>query len=792
MDFATWYTQRHGYAPFPWQNALAARVAADDWPDALTPPTGTGKTAVIDVWLWAQLAGYAMPRRLVYVIDRRLIVDGVRDYANALTATLPTTQRPLVTTMRGGVTIEDDWLDPVRPAIIVTTVDQAGSRLLFRGYGVSARAAPVHAALLANDALWVLDEVHLAEPLLRTLRDVARLRGTAFGSPLRILPMSATYASRESLGLGDNDYAHPVLRRRLQAAKPARLKKITADEDLPASLAHEAVALRKAGAEVVAAVCNRVATARAVFEYLAREGESILLIGRTRPADRDVLLAECLPCIATGTRGSRTALYVVATQTIEVGADLDFDALVSECAPLSALRQRAGRLNRLGELASAPMTIVYQPRDKDRVYGDLPETTWKWLTRLADKRTETVDFGIVTLEGLIAREAPPEEPAPRSPVLLSAHVDLLAQTSASGAIDVAPWLHGWQSGSADVSVGWRGDWSVESVEAAPPTREELMQLPVYALQQWADDIADIEGGFAIEVHGGRHLPCVQWDGESATLTDVRDAHPGATIVLPAHVGGCDRWGWAPASRDPVTDVGDTARRIRLHPAVHPELAEDIEALIDGEAGDADWRALARRVGFANPGRVITYPGGAAVLERREATSSMALKPIALNVHLATVGERSATFARAVALPEDLVIAVRRAGHAHDLGKRDLRWQAMIGGSAVEPLAKGPGGDTGWLPRGWRHEMASALLQTDPLVRHLVGTHHGHGRPLFPAGPDLALWQSLAGWGRQFAELHARFGPWGLAYLEALVRLADWQVSEEEQRDAGDEADRLAA
>lgn len=46
-------------------------------------------------------------------------------------------------------------------------------------------------------------------------------------------------------------------------------------------------------------------------------------------------------------------------------------------------------------------------------------------------------------------------------------------------------------------------------------------------------------------------------------------------------------------------------------------------------------------------------------------------------------------------------------------------------------------------------------------------------------------RELARWGRQFAELQARYGPWGLAFLEALVRIADWQVSEEEQRDDND-------
>jgi len=88
-DFPLWYEERHGHRPFPWQESLAARIAAGDWPDALTPPTGSGKTAVIDVWLWAWLQGHPAPRRLVYVIDRRLVVDSVTAYANALAASLP-------------------------------------------------------------------------------------------------------------------------------------------------------------------------------------------------------------------------------------------------------------------------------------------------------------------------------------------------------------------------------------------------------------------------------------------------------------------------------------------------------------------------------------------------------------------------------------------------------------------------------------------------------------------------------------------------------------------------------
>jgi len=90
-------------------------------------------------------------------------------------------------------------------------------------------------------------------------------------------------------------------------------------------------------------------------------------------------------------------MFVVATQTIEVGADLDLDALISECAPLSALRQRAGRLNRIGELATAAITIGYQQTKTDPVYGDGINDTWKWLSAVASAKPKQVDFGIAAM-----------------------------------------------------------------------------------------------------------------------------------------------------------------------------------------------------------------------------------------------------------------------------------------------------------------------------------------------------------------------------------------------------------
>ena len=751
QDFAEFYRSVHGYAPFPWQIRLANRAASGIWPDALNLPTSSGKTAVLDVWLWAHSAGIpGTPKRLYYVIDRRLLVDAVADYAEHLFERSGSVGN--VVRLRGGMgAAEDTWmLNPGGLTVISTTLDQVGSRLLCRAYGSSRWSAPVHAGLVGNDALIVIDEAHLVEPFRQTLQRIARFRSKATDSiltPWHVLTMTATPSgdTADVLALEADDEAHPLLRRRLAASKQARLVNGKLSD-----LATEAVRLRDGGAGVVGIVVNMVDTARAVYRELSAQGECILIIGRARPIERDVLAKEVVMRAGTGTRGhGRRPLYVVATQTIEVGLDLDFDALVSELAPVSALRQRFGRLDRLGELGTSQASVVKVPAAKWPYAKELLDDAWAWLDGRAikvGKLAKVADMGIA------AQGATPAEPVLHSVVLGLPDLALLFDPAI--AIDITPYLHG-EKRSTEAFVLWRSaldtlpaeEWA-EALEASPPIGQELMPIPLHTLKRWlsgAESVAsDLESTPEPDEFKVRVTPpqVLRWDGETAELVAVSALRTSDTVILPASRGGCDRFGWHPQSKALVVDLFE----------------EDLVTI-------PRWTGSNERTRWA----------------------------IGLAEHMTGVGQAAARFACACGLPQEMIERLDEAGRLHDLGKNDPRFQLMLGSFDGRLLAKSGLHEVpvtrklAGLPRGWRHELSSVAqrVDIDPLVRYLVGSHHGRGRPWMPAKPDPKLWHKAhaENWPSLATQMQQRYGFWGLCYLEAILRLADWIRSAEEQEAA---------
>lgn len=939
-----------GVDPFPWQQRLAQQVFSSGWPAALDIPTGAGKTAAIDIAVFhlaleaARQAQRRAAARILFVVDRRLIVDDAYARAEKIAKALHRSQVPILKTvgerlgllseqtsnplsvvrLRGGMPKEPDWVrTPAQPTIVVSTVDQVGSRLLFRGYGVSDTMKPVHAGLIGADSLLLLDEAHLSQPFLQTVRDSIAFRDPPWAengapAPFGLVTLSATLsagetASGEPFRISDQDRTHPQLSARLQAGKPAELMEEKSDAAMEERLAETAWKLREVNGPgtVVAVVVNRVKRARAIFDAIRKRGatpfeaksdqdspsepQAALLIGRVRPLEREELTKALLPFIRADQpcRSLRTPLFLIATQCIEAGADLDFDALVTEIAPLDCLRQRFGRLNRMGRKIEARAAIVAsadqvrKSSKDDPIYGGALKSTWNLLLEKSKgngkkEGNRTIDFGVAASQSWFP-EALNEHVAPRkdAPLLMPSAIELWRRTAPIPFADpeVSLYLHGPQGGPGDVEIVWRKDlddtvrahekervWT-ELVAVCPPTAAEAISVPIGEARNWLSgramgDIPDTElSPTQPSDTVGTRERALLWRGmEQSRLISAADLSPGDVILVPSSRGGCDSWGWNPAYRDEVSDLGREANREqRLRDILRLSRAELAEGEVEATREMIDWSdddiadhfeakftdANARYVG--RPKIVRSRDRRPLAVERRlrrdrdssrgdavtedDASVRTGQRSVPLREHSKGVEVFARRFAEQAGLSAELIEDLALSGFLHDAGKAHPDFKRFLyggdelaaSGPDLAKSAKLPGTTTEWqdvrrrsgLPRRARHEIASLqLAQVHPrlakahdrdLVVWLVGTHHGYGRPFFPApesdwpregemfeadlgdgsvraAPAQTLADLTSRWFDLFERVNSRYGAWGLARLEAILRLADHRESEKEQED----------
>lgn len=246
-----------------------------------------------------------------------------------------------------------------RETVRVTTPYQ-----LLRG----ALAGPGQSGILidAANSVFILDELHAYDTrrlgyLLASAELWERLGG-------RIAVLSATLP--ESLA--------DLIRRTLHApattiaADPSgevpRHRVTTRDRHLTDPATTDEVTARLRGGQAVLVVANNVADALTMFDSLAPVARDLhgadaahLVHSRFKRRDRSAAEAAIRSRYATRPGGDpRRPGLVVATQAIEVSLDLDFDVLFTSAAPLEALLQRFGRVNRLG-LRDPADVVVHQP-----------------------------------------------------------------------------------------------------------------------------------------------------------------------------------------------------------------------------------------------------------------------------------------------------------------------------------------------------------------------------------------------------------------------------------------------
>lgn len=646
-DFAEFHEAVRKRRPFPWQADLVSEVLdGNGWPDVVDIPTGLGKTTLIDIAVFVAAAtGCAATspgrRRVFFVIDRRIVVDEAYSHAAELSKGLEgdrgtdsvvgrvaaaldglhrrRTAPPLsVTRMRGGITWEWRWLDrPDRPAVVVGTVDQLGSRLFFGGYGLNPRLRPIDAALVGVDSLVIVDEAHLANPFVDTLRSVSRTSMVGelpLGAPI-VLTMSATPPSEDRgqrvfpTVLRDADVC-PVAAQRINARKRLHGVLVPKNGEPASALAELAVTLfdPDAGIRAVGVVCNTVQRARDVAERL-RSVEGLrqfvcLLTGRVRPHDRDRLVGSITSAVsATRDRASAQPVILVATQTVEVGANLDFDALVTESAPIDSLIQRLGRLHRLGDPKDVERTCIVVHHDAwQPLYGAARQATWDRLVdvlgevpKATGKRPPALGAGIdaspAALRALVAasdRTTLVVQPAPAPTLLPAILADWAATSNAEPITARDPFLHGLREADTEVSIVWRADLELgreatwqRLVDRVPPTADEHLDVPIAAASRWlrgdpAAMVSDAPGAADIGAPQENLAPATEvrhallWRGRGEGIlldvsADLWRVRPGDVLVVPASYGGCDGEGWFPGSTWPVPDIADIkGRTVRLH------------------------------------------------------------------------------------------------------------------------------------------------------------------------------------------------------------------------------------
>lgn len=762
LSFEDFCQTVHGHKPFPWQVRAAHRLAArETFP--VTVPTGLGKSTMLDAAVWAAAQGTW--RRIAFVVDRRIVVDAVHDRAVRIAERLHDTDDPRlrrlanavgeiqVVRLRGGVHGDDDWvLYPERLTIMLTTVNQFGSRLLFRGYGVSPRRWSMHAGIVGSDSLVIVDEAHLSEPFIQTL-SVAQ----GYGANIALVPMSATLGNDQddAVSLGTDDLALPVVQQRLNATKWARLVRCETGEAAftKATVGAAIELLDLPEVKCLAVIVNRVASARRIHQQLCKSGiEAHLLTGRVRAADRDERLTKLLQRVSTGrTRDTeQPPLVVVSTQTIEVGADLDFDALVSECAPLSSLRQRFGQLDRLGVQVQSCAIIVVRPGKDvaDPIYGNALQETSDWLQEHVDASTHQIDFGLSAMTQLLAKSPPPAQPPTHAASLLPSHMHVLAQTGRfAPPVNLGAWLHGPTDQAPDVGLIWRADlnpdapdeWG-QAIELLPPMQRESLAIPAVAARRWLCGEKSLDNwGDAGSSSDDESLPTpaaesrlvLRWRGPGdCEVISAKQIRPGDTLVLPCAYGGCDEWGWAPDSTLPVIDVADACQLERLNAGFARrvtlrltdghwssfkndagELQSHVRRLLEleGEAStsedDLDEDIENARDAVISGVEASEHPLASALLRmsiehhprgivvRSAGVEEVedvieAGRPVALEVHHADV----ARWARRLAESDPQLERIVDAAAVHDAGKADERMQAMLHGSALRaagapPLAK---------------------------------------------------------------------------------------------------------
>lgn len=702
-SFRAWFRGLTGHeAPHGWQETLAREPACVN--RLVRIPTGMGKTeGVLTAWTFHRLVrrDAAWPRRLVWCLPMRVLAEQTEQVVRAALdrqgllwdgGAEPAPGCVGVHLLMGGETLRPWHLYPEVPAVLIGTQDMLLSRALNRGYAAPRGRWPMEFGLLNQDALWVMDEVQVMDVGLATSAQLQAFRenDTADGKgwrPCKTWWMSATLQpdwlesvdTKPALpGLADALLAIPPRQRTGPlwegVSKPLRLL-APADEQAVAEQAlseHARLADGPFG-RVTLVVANRVERACDIYRALLKAGRAPeatrLLHSRFRGAERNRWVRDFL---------SRAAfrpgqdLIVVATQVIEAGVDISAGCLITDLAPWPSLVQRLGRAARYGGKAS--VTVVDLPAGDAKAV--LPyETDDLDAARAALRKLK--DGAPCALEafeeGLSDTERGALYPYQPRTLLLRKEVEELFDTTPdlTGAdLDISRFIR--SNAERDCLVFW-GDWGTAAAPDAAwqPPRDALCSVPVYRVHQWlceGDTLKEQVRAFVFDFLDDAWRPARR-----------PDLYPGRLVWVHPDVGGYD------------VCLGFTGEKPGRLDAPVPPVAPVIASRDDRAAAGQDNEALAAAEHYQS-----------------------------IAAHDLEVARLAVDLMRRADGPEGLAPVLDAAGRFHDLGKAHPVFQARIVAPdrpAAPDVAKAP--ERAWQrsgPRGFRHELASALALLELLAR----------------------------------------------------------------------------
>ncbi|MCB0126799.1 MAG: CRISPR-associated helicase Cas3', partial [Caldilineaceae bacterium] len=249
-----------------------------------------------------------------------------------------------------------------------------------------------------HNAAFIFDEIHAYEVkrlalILKTIEYLKEHFNASFFIMSATFPTAIKRWLNETLSSPAEITAKKKLFEEFQRHRLHLLEgELTADNGL-----NSIITDAKNGKSVLV-VCNVVSRAQEVYDELVDRlrdsGVHVeLLHGRFNIRDRAT--KEALVRNATGSKSkNRKTIVLVATQVVEVSLDIDMDTIYTDPAPLEALVQRFGRINRRRKMRDlAPVHVFALPDDGQGIYD--PELVQRTIQVLNRENSKAIDEGAI-------------------------------------------------------------------------------------------------------------------------------------------------------------------------------------------------------------------------------------------------------------------------------------------------------------------------------------------------------------------------------------------------------------